>query len=178
MKCYTVIWFSANWYIYHFCYHNLVIKFEQIFLRKYLCILFTEIIICNAIISVIQYFVLYSPCAIYHPVSYIHWFYLNKSIYLGDVCVFYEDGGLKFVYSGHSGGFLPTDICCDALCNIIFTNCCDSSVHVIDSEGAFLKYLLTSDRCVPDLTAVALYRDSLWVGSYSGEVRVYRYKYW
>ena len=95
----------------------------------------------------------------------------------GDVCVFYEDGGLKFIYSGHSGGFLPTDICCDSLCNIICTNTFDRSVHVIDSDGVFLEYLLTRDTCVPQLTAVALYRDALWVGSGTGEVRVYRYKY-
>ena len=31
---------------------NLVIKFEQIFLKNTICILFTEIIICNAIIAV------------------------------------------------------------------------------------------------------------------------------
>ena len=95
----------------------------------------------------------------------------------GDVCVFYEDGGLKFVYSGHGGEFWPFDICCDSLCNIICTNVCDSSVHVIDSDGVFLEYLLTSDTCVPGPSSVALYRDALWVGSGLGEVIVYRYKY-
>ena len=98
-------------------------------------------------------------------------------VYRGDVCVFYEDGGLKFVYSGHGGAFGPNDVCCDSLCNIICTNVCDRSVHVIDSDGVFLEYLLTSDTCVPRPTAVALYRDALWVGSELGEVRVYRYKY-
>ena len=95
----------------------------------------------------------------------------------GDVCVFYEDGGLKFIYCGHGGKFGPNDICCDSLCNIICANVFDSSVHVIDSDGAFREYLLTSDTCVPRLSSVALYRDALWAGSFSGEVRVYRYKY-
>ena len=95
----------------------------------------------------------------------------------GDVCVFYEDGGLKFLYSGHGGEFWPLDVCCDSLCNIICTNWYDDSVHVIDSDGGFLEYLLTCDTCVPEPTAVALYRDALWVGSRSGDVRVYRYKY-
>ena len=94
-----------------------------------------------------------------------------------DVCVFYEDGGLKFVYSGHGGEFYPTDICCDSLCNVICTNILDSSVYVIDSDGAFLEYLLTRDTCVTMPSAVALYRDALWVGSSFGEVRVYCYKY-
>ena len=95
----------------------------------------------------------------------------------GDVCVFYKDGGLKSLYSGNGGVFCPFDVCCDSLCNIICANVSDSSVHVIDSDGAFLEYLLTSDTCVPRPTAVALYRDALWVGSYFGEIRVYRYKY-
>ena len=31
----------------------------------------------------------------------------------GNVCVFYEDGGLKFVYNGHGSEFLPTGLCSD-----------------------------------------------------------------
>ena len=42
--------------IFIFFYHNLVIKFENFFLENTICILFTEIIICNAFKTVIQYF--------------------------------------------------------------------------------------------------------------------------
>ena len=96
----------------------------------------------------------------------------------GNVCVFYEDGGLKFVYSGHEADFNPRDICCDPLCNIICVNTLTNyySVHVIDSEGTFLKYLFTKDTCIPRPRSIALYRDVLWVGSATGEVRVYHYK--
>ena len=99
---------------------------------------------------------------------------INRNGGKGDVCVCYEDGGLKFVYSGHGGEFYSIDICCDTLCNILCTNVLDDSVHVIDNDGAFLEYLLTSDTCVTMPTAVALYRDALWVGSLLGYVRVYR----
>ena len=100
-----------------------------------------------------------------------------KDNYRGNVCVFYEDGGLKFVYSGHDREFAPMGICCDSLCNIICCNCFDNSIHVISSEGVFVQYLFTRDTCVPRPTLLALHRGVLWVGSFGGEVRVYRYKY-
>ena len=95
----------------------------------------------------------------------------------GNIYVFYEDGGFRFVYSGHGGEFNPFDICCDALCNIICVNGFDNTIHVVSSEGSFLKYLFTRDTCVPKPRSLALHRGVLWVGSREGEVRVYRYKH-
>ena len=93
----------------------------------------------------------------------------------GNLCVFYEDGLLKFVYAGQR--FTPYGICCDSLCNIICVNCIDRTIHVINSEGSFLRYLFTSDTCVPKPFSIALHRGVLWVGSKEGEVRVYRYNH-
>ena len=93
------------------------------------------------------------------------------------VCVFYEDGGLKLVYSGHDGEFCPSGICCDSLCNIICVNLVKNTIHVISSEGVFVKYLFTRDTCIPRPSSLALHRGVLWVGSRSGAVRVYKYKY-
>ena len=93
----------------------------------------------------------------------------------GNLCVFYEDGSLKFVYAGQK--VAPYEICCDLLCNIICINCIDRTIHVISSEGSFLRYLFTSDTCVPQPLSIALNRGVLWVGSKKGEVRVYRYKH-
>ena len=93
------------------------------------------------------------------------------------VCVFYEDGGLKFIYSGHDGKLNLRGISCESMCNIILVNFIDDSVHVISSEGSFLKYLFTSDTCLPQPRALALHRGVLWVGSMEGEVRVYGYKH-
>ena len=95
----------------------------------------------------------------------------------GNVCVFYEDGGLKFVHSGHDGEFYPGGICCDLLCNIIFANNSNDTIHILNSEGSFVKYLFTSETCVTRPISLALYRGVLWVGSDLGEVRVYRYIY-
>ena len=100
-----------------------------------------------------------------------------KDDWRGNVCVFYKDGGLKFVYGGHDGEFYPGGIICDSLCNIICCNAIDNTIHVISSEGVFAQYLFTRDTCIPRPTELALHRGVLWVGSYEGEVRVYRYKY-
>ena len=102
---------------------------------------------------------------------------IGEDRYRGKVLVFYEDGELKFIYKGRDGEFNPQDICCDSLCNILCINYRDDSVHIIDSEGTFLAYLLTSDTCVADPYSLGVHRDALWVGSEYGEVALYRYKY-
>ena len=111
---------------------------------------------------------------------------VEQNIYRGSLCVFFEDGGLKFVYIGKSDkyGFLPQDICCDSLCNIICINYFDDSVHVINSEGIYLKHFVSnvglcrpSRGCLPKPSATALYKDMLWEGSHTGDVAVYRYQY-
>ena len=92
-----------------------------------------------------------------------------------NLCVFYEDGPIKFVHAGEK--FAPYGICCDLLCNIICVNGIYETIHVISSEGSFLRYLFTRDTCVSDPFSIALHRGVLWVGSEKGEVRVYRYNH-
>ena len=70
----------------------------------------------------------------------------NKKL-CANLCVFYEDGPLEFVYEGYN--IAPFGICCDLLCNILCVNYRDDTIHVISSEGSFLSYLCTSDTCVP-----------------------------
>ena len=96
----------------------------------------------------------------------------EKDYVIGNVYVFYEDGGLQFVYKGQEGDLNPFGICCDSLCNILCSNNMDSSIHVVNSEGVFLKYLFS-----PVPVTLALHKSVLWVGSEPGEVRVYRYNH-
>ena len=70
---------------------------------------------------------------------------IEKDKWRGNICSFYEDGGFRFVYSGRDGEFNPSGICCDSLCNIICSNYFDNTIHVVSSEGSFLKYLITRD---------------------------------
>ena len=93
-----------------------------------------------------------------------------------NLCVFYEDGTLKFVYEEHN--FAPCGLCCDLLCNIICISYKVNTIQVFSSEGSFLRYLCDSDTCVPYPYSIALHRGVLWVGSRQGEVRVYRYNHW
>ena len=93
----------------------------------------------------------------------------------GNVCVFYENGGFRFSYNGHGIAFSPRGICCDLLCNILCANYLDYSIHVVSSDGYFLRYLFTHDTCIPRPITLTLHRGVLWVGSVGGEVRVYRY---
>ena len=110
-------------------------------------------------------------------VCVVNMYVVAQDEWRGHVCVFYEDGGFKFKYSGHSGEFFPYGLCCDSVCNIISVNQHDDTIHVVSSEGLFLKYLFTRDTYVPDPMSLALYRGVLWVGFQGGEVHVYRYKF-
>ena len=100
---------------------------------------------------------------------------VTKGDWHGNVCVFYEDGGLKFVYSGNRDKFCPSGICCDAMCNIICSNLIDKTIHVICKGGTFVQYLFTSEACITRTLSLALHRGVLWTGSRGGEVRVYQY---
>ena len=100
---------------------------------------------------------------------------MSNDTWFANICVFYEDGSLKFIYRGHRGKFNPRGISCDSLCNILCANILDSTIHVVSCEGLFLKHLLTRDECIAYPWSIALYRGVLWVGSMEGEVHVYRY---
>ena len=100
---------------------------------------------------------------------------IEKNNWRGKVCVFYEDGELRFVYSGLDGNFYSIGICCDSLCNILCVSYNDNTIHVVSSDGLFLKYLFSDDSCIPKAYTLALHRGILWVGSKTGEVGVYRY---
>ena len=110
-------------------------------------------------------------------VCIVNSYQVSKEELRGNICVFHEDGGLKFVYNGRDGEFRPTGICCDSLCNIICANAFGSTIHVVDSEGEFLKFLFIRETCILQPLSFALHKDVLWVGSYGGEIRVYKYRY-
>ena len=93
----------------------------------------------------------------------------------GKLCVFFEEGELKFIYDGCGKPFFAFDMCIDSLCNIICANVSEDNIHIIDSNGQFLKYLFTKETCIPEIRCIALKDNILWVGSTNGEVRTYRY---
>lgn len=85
-------------------------------------------------------------------------------------------GRHRFEYRGHrpNSHFLPLGICTDVLGHILVYSSHDhvSNVHLLDEDGHFLSYLLTSTfgsgaLCVDD-------KHNLYVGSF-GKIDVYRY---
>ena len=95
----------------------------------------------------------------------------------GTVCVFYEDGTLKFIYKGKGTGFNPIDISCDSVCNIACISYFDETIDIINSDGMFLKHLLSGIHSVSYPYSLGLHKGVLWVGSENGDVKIYRYEY-
>ena len=93
----------------------------------------------------------------------------------GNICVFFERDGLRFIYGGHGGDFYPKGIVCDSMCNIICANFLDSTIHVVSKDGKFVQYLFSCDTCIERPLSLALHKNALWIGSGTGEVRVYKY---
>ena len=82
------------------------------------------------------------------------------------------------MYKGHDDEFNPWGIACDTMCNIICLNPYDRTVHLISNEGAFVKYIFKRDTYNMDWPAsIAFHKDTLWIGTNRGEIRVYKYKY-
>ena len=94
----------------------------------------------------------------------------------GNICVFFEDGEMKYIYGGHDNTFHPSSLCCDSLCNIICTDCYNNTIHIVNSAGFFVQYLFSRETCIPDAFSLALHNETLWIGSDGGEIRVYHYK--
>ncbi|XP_062572556.1 tripartite motif-containing protein 2-like [Saccostrea cucullata] len=60
------------------------------------------------------------------------------------VFVFISSGDLKFMYKGKKGfkSFTPRGLATDCLGNILIADYINHAIHVIDSEGNFLRYIL------------------------------------
>ncbi|XP_062611447.1 uncharacterized protein LOC134273272 [Saccostrea cucullata] len=82
------------------------------------------------------------------------------------------------VYTGQSldHDFLPTDVVADNQCNIIITDPANNVLHLLNSEGEFLKLLtpLKGNYSIP--ISLSLFGEIIWVGNFNGRVNIYRYK--
>ena len=109
-------------------------------------------------------------------VSIIDKFRNDNSVLTGVIYGFDIRGNKKFRYSGQSDNhpFNPLGLCCDMLGNTITADCSNRTVHLINKEGHFVRYLITHDMVNQDLCSVSLYGNSLWVGGYdTGVVYVF-----
>ena len=87
-------------------------------------------------------------------------------------------GNVKFRYSGQPNiyPYNPLDLCSDMHGNTITTDSKNRNVQLIDTDGNFVRYLITPDLVSQDLYAVSLYGNKLWVGSYETGV-VYAFEF-
>lgn len=102
----------------------------------------------------------------------------------GSVVVTSSEGKHRFSYTGPpqlESRLFPRGVCTDALSNILVCDYNTKTVHMLDQNGTFLKYLLTRDSPgIDNDTPWSLCYDinthNLWVGTWSNtNVSVYKY---
>ena len=91
----------------------------------------------------------------------------------GELITLHRDGRVRFTYNGQYPGFNPIGVACDSHSRIIISDFTNNSLHLLDPDGTLLGYLHLSLFDYP--RAITLYQNNLWVGFYSGQVKVYKY---
>ncbi|XP_061185001.1 uncharacterized protein LOC133193016 [Saccostrea echinata] len=101
----------------------------------------------------------------------------HTNLITGELVIMPPSGRMKSVYRGQNvtKNFDPADVVCDSLCNILVTVISNKQIHLLNSEGEFLKFLLT-DNEVTSPYALSLYNSTLWVGYWKGFVKVFEYR--
>ncbi|XP_062602233.1 uncharacterized protein LOC134263889 [Saccostrea cucullata] len=94
----------------------------------------------------------------------------------GDLRIISLSGGMKSVYQGENVTKIlnPADVVCDSLCNILVTDINNRQIHLLSSNGEYLKSLLT-DNEENRPHSLSLHNSTLWVGYYEGSVTVFQY---
>ena len=92
----------------------------------------------------------------------------------GHLCVLYaKTGKVHFTYKGQSDSehlFFPTDVCCDSNCNIFISDSVNKSIHLLNSNGQFVKYVLPKAEI--SAMCMSIHNDNLWLGCEKGEIKV------
>ncbi|XP_062609423.1 uncharacterized protein LOC134271193 [Saccostrea cucullata] len=97
--------------------------------------------------------------------------------FTGDLVIMSPSGSLKYVYRGQNliEDFCPSFVVCDSLYNILVTDHNNKQIHLLSSDGGFLKFLLTENE-VNHPIRLSMYKSTLWVGYYEGLVEVFKYR--
>ena len=94
----------------------------------------------------------------------------------GELLILSFSGSMKSVYpkQEHRHIFFLTDVVCDSYRNIIVSEALNSSVHLLSSDGEFLRYLLTENQ-VNHPNSMSLKMSKMWICDYHGGVKVFHY---
>ncbi|XP_078337085.1 uncharacterized protein LOC144626601 [Crassostrea virginica] len=83
-------------------------------------------------------------------------------------------GSVKSVYPKQEHRHHFSDVVCDSYRNIIVSEKQKSSVHLLSSDGEFMRYLLT-EKQVNNPQSMSLKKSTLWIGDTHGRVKVFQY---
>ena len=76
------------------------------------------------------------------------------------------DYQLRYEYTGQGDSeFTPVGVCTDEIGHILITDCKNDRVHILDKEGQFIQYILTSQQGLSNPKAIDVDTEGyLWVG--------------
>ena len=94
----------------------------------------------------------------------------------GKVMAVGTDYKLRYEYTGQGDNeFTPVDVCTDKMGHILATDYRYHRVHILDQEGRFIQYILTSQHGLHETVTIDVdSKGYMWVGEYNC-VRVARY---
>ena len=99
----------------------------------------------------------------------------------GKVIAVGADGKLRYEYTGQGDSlFTPVEMCTDQMGHILITDYSNDRVHILDQEGQFIQYILTShDGLQYRLETISVdNKGFVWVGAfinYMGYVKSAKY---
>ena len=117
---------------------------------------------------------------------------VNQNIYIcdkecngldsaGKVIAVGTDYKLLYEYTGQGdSSFTPVEICTDQMGHILITDFRKPKIHILDQEGQFMQYILTSQGLHHPRTVDVDREGYVWVGEYvnnKGRFTVARYQY-
>ena len=87
------------------------------------------------------------------------------------------DSQLKYEYSGQSDKkFCPVGVGSDQMGHVLIADYKNHDVHILDQEGRFIQFILTSQQGLHDPVTIHVDREGyVWVGEYDQYVKIARY---
>ena len=99
----------------------------------------------------------------------------------GKVMALEADYKLRYEYTGQGDSkFTPMEMCTDQMGHVLITDYRNHRVHILDQEGRFIRYILTSQQGLYGPVSIDVDKEGyVWVGemvnSSTGRVKVARY---
>lgn len=88
-----------------------------------------------------------------------------------------------FTYCGSRGcepslTFFPSDVCADSIGNFLVIDCYDNTVHLLDSNGKFLRIIMSTEDGLRGIQRIAMdIFGWLWIGCNDGFIHFANYQY-